>query len=230
MKKMIIGVFMMLSVVFVGCGGSEDEPQQSTTVEIDDGMIWTDAPKCFVQEYIEATGLKAEPKSGYAKVGCLGRTVEAHLVQSRFDCSYEGKYINPSTNFAVLNAFRTMKLVSDTDFDEQHRAGISLADIVMFAGASPYDFIACGYRNAYEWDDTQIEFYKNGAYTYKYGYAPVYKVLAEMDATDYRLIHPGFCLLFLKQPALSKTHNLTLTVTDDKGTVLKVEWQQRFGD
>lgn len=52
----------MLPIVFSACGG-EDEPDRRAVVEIDDGIIWTDAPKCFVQEYIEVTGLPAEPKS-----------------------------------------------------------------------------------------------------------------------------------------------------------------------
>lgn len=230
MKRMIFGVFMLLSLAFSACGGGEDEPEQRTVVEIDDGIIWTDAPKCFVQEYIEVTGLSAEPRSGCARVGCLGRTVEAHLVRSQFDCSYEGQYINPSTNFAVLDDFRTIALVSDSDFDDQHKAGTSLADIVMFAGASPYDFIACGYRDACNWDDVDIEFYKRGVYAYEYGYAPVYRRLSEMDAADYRLIHPGFCLVYLEQPTLSKTHNLTLTVTDNKGKAFTVTWRQAFGE
>lgn len=71
-------------------------------------------------------------------------------------------------------------------------------------------------------------FKRKALYTYEYGYAPVYRLLSEMDAKDYRLIHPGFCLVYLKQPMLSRTHNLTLTVTDGKWKQWVITWQQRF--
>lgn len=49
-----------------------------------------------------------------------------------------------------------------------------------------------------------------------------------MDAKDCRLIHPGFCLVYLKQPTLSRTHNLTLTVTDSEWKQWEITWRQQF--
>lgn len=224
--NLFVCILLVLPIVLSACGDSE-EPK---TVIEDDGMIWTSQEGYFVQGYVDVEQLAVEACSGYAKVGCLGLAVDCDRVDNPFDRNYKGPFIPYGTNFSVLNAFQKMKLVSDSDFDEQHKARMPLADIVMFVGASPYDFIAGGYRNAYKWDETEIEFYKKGVYTYKSGYAPVYRVLSEMDASDYRLIHPGFCLVFLTQPTLNKTHNLTLTVTDGKWKNWEVTWRQQFGE
>ena len=198
--NLFVCILLVLPIVLSACGDSE-EPK---TVIEDDGMIWTSQEGYFVQGYVDVEQLAVEACSGYAKVGCLGLAVDCDRVDNPFDRNYKGPFIPYGTNFSVLNAFQKMKLVSDSDFD--------------------------GYRNAYKWDETEIEFYKKGVYTYKYGYAPVYRVLSEMDAPDYRLIHPGFCLVFLTQPTLNKTHNLTLTVTDGKWKNWEVTWRQQFGE
>lgn len=229
MKRVLFGILMMSSLVLPACGDSEEHPKGEEIIEDDRVLAWPDMNH-FVQEYVDVERLSIQSNEDYVRVACLGGTIGCYRVDSKFDCSYDGPIIPVETNFSILNEFQKIRFVSDSDFDEQHKAQMSLADIVMFAGASPYDFIAGGYRNAYKWDDTDIEFYKKGVCTYRYGYAPIYKRLSEMEATDYLLIHPDFCLVFLKQPTLSKTHRLTLTITDGKWTNWEVSWQQTFGE
>lgn len=225
-----IGYLFALAIPLVSAGCGDDEKPGQQVVVMDDGIIWSEMPPCFVQEYVEVKSLSAKPQSGYVALNCLGGRVEAHLVMSEFDCTYNGKYISPSTNWAVLDDFQKITLVSDSDFDEQHKAGTSLADVVNFAGASPYDYIARGYKEGYDWESSDIAFYLDEAKSYEYGYAPVYGLLSEMTAEDFRLLEPRFYLEFVLQPTLGKTHNLTLTVTDTSGEKFTVTWQQQFGE
>ena len=48
--------------------------------------------------------------------------------------------------------FRSVEVVSDTDFDEAHPAGTRLDDVMMFCSASPWRFIRSRYVEQGEWN------------------------------------------------------------------------------
>ena len=227
MKKILLAIIAMVLIAFFACSSDDNSPEQVVIEDVpEDGAITS---MYYIQCYIKASKIVGYSCSGYASIGCGGEKYYSEEINSQFDRSYNNDIV-PYSTCSVLNVFRKIDLVSDSDFDEQHKAGASLADIVRFAGASPYDFIARGYKNPYAWGKTDPDFYKNHKIYYEYGYDPVYERLSEIDPKKFELIDPLFYIEFEKLPSQSKTHNLTLTVTDDKGKTLTATWQQTFGE
>lgn len=108
----------------------------------------------------------------------------------------------------------SIDVFSDADFDENHPAGTSLGDIVVFEGTIPYPFI----NNGYDGSDAET----------------VCKKLDELTTEDMILcFHNGYMthigdydfqkrvekpnLLISQKPALYQYHNFTVTITDDYG-------------
>ena len=105
----------------------------------------------------------------------------------------------------------SIDVISNADFDENHPAGASLNDIVLFTTFSPYQFIKNGY--------TGKEFVKNKKTLDQYtqddfklifcvAEAPIYN---DLDKDNYG------CLTFTMEPAKNKHHTLTVTIKDDYG-------------
>ena len=105
----------------------------------------------------------------------------------------------------------SIDVTSNADFDENHPAGASLNDIVLFTTFSPYQFIKNGY--------TGKEFVKNKKTIDQYtqddfklifcvGSAPIYN---DLDDDNYG------CLSFTTEPTVNKEHTLTITIKDDYG-------------
>ncbi len=232
MKRILLGIVMFLSFFPVACS-DDDSGQEKKPIEIEgpiDGMMLS---KYFIQLYLDVSKLAPSPQDDCVAIDGRGQKLPCEEVDSKFDCTYN-QNILPFSTVAIFNAFEKVELISDSDFDEQHKAGSSLTDIVWFAGASYYDFIADGYKNDYSWKDAQTPaFYSDhNAHSlyYKKGFAPVYGRLSELDANDLRLLAPTFYLEFKSRPTMSRTHNLTLTVTDNKGRTLTATWEQQFGE
>jgi len=60
--------------------------------------------------------------------------------------------VNPIPNRFLADIFESVEIVSDTDFDTDHPAGTSLADISLFYTLTPFYFIENGYRY-FDWDN-----------------------------------------------------------------------------
>ena len=139
--------------------------------------------------------------------------------------------------------FISVNITSDSDYDEQHPAGASLADIVRFVSLSSYQFIRNGYI-AYDWSSSNIK----DLYTDLYGvtirsdnkttsgpggFYPLNKLLSELQPDDLKVFGPGVkegwedkgmllaYLFFEHPPTLSKTHTFTVTMTTDDGKVFE---------
>ena len=137
--------------------------------------------------------------------------------------------ISENVTTALLNHFVKIDLVSDSDFDEAHKAGTSLADIAYFAGGSALPFIESKYDKsvAFAWGKDDPEVYKKIAGVglwYTPGFSPKYIKLQEIDSTSLLLAEPNFGIVFESMPTLSTNHKLTLSVTDCDGNVMRTQF------
>ncbi len=109
--------------------------------------------------------------------------------------------------------FTKVSIISDADFDESHLADSELGDLVLFEALSPYAYIKSGYK---------IGSPMQG----------ISKLVSELEYEDLILLgHKNSLaeLKFLSEPTLSKTHNITITMTSDDGRVfqdtIRVRWE-----
>lgn len=219
---------MMSTLVFAACGDSEEPPKPDPIIVDDEPISGAFPSKYFIQQYRDVSSFRVWPCPGYAMLAACGEEYGAEKIDNPLDNHYNRELV-PFMNTAVFNTFRAMELTSDSDFDDLHKAGAPLNDLVNFAGASPYEFISRGYRSSDAWKDAGLGFYfEDKVFYYNYGYEPVYGPLSTLDANGLRWIDPLFYLEFASQPTLSKIHNLTLTVTDNTGKTLTATWQQTF--
>jgi hypothetical protein len=123
--------------------------------------------------------------------------------------------------------FKSVEVISDSDFDDQHSAGSSLGDIVLFKAKSFYPYIIGGYQP------------KNCLYDEKL--RPIERVVSDLIEEDLIMLAFGGTqipdgvhdttvnILFTTSPILSKTHNITVTMTADDGRVfedtVQVSWE-----
>ena len=213
--------------------------------------------KSFVLRYDD---LAAITLSKYRSVPCI--SVNNDLTRSRFWCGpfrEEGLYDSlcdkygdteynekvyylvtfeePSRNASDL---LSVKVYSDRDFDAEHPAGSSLADIIRFLSCSPKEYIASGYKSLYRYDPELVSPGFRSTWGYYYGrpdkekseYYPVDKMLCDIVPEDLMLLGPDvaynpqrahmkfFSLFFEKLPVVKDSHVITVEVTTDDGRVL----------
>lgn len=129
--------------------------------------------------------------------------------------------------------FRSLEVVSDTDFDEAHPAGTPLNDVTMFCSASPWPFIRSGYTEQGTWSgELPAEVYRYfGIVTpydmeWKSCYHPIYGKVSELTPDDLTLLggdegglRMGMIgvLTLLERPERAATHTLTVTLTSSDG-------------
>ena len=139
-----------------------------------------------------------------------GYTHEIQISAAKRTENYNGRgYVQGYTYWDITPV--SIDVTSNADFDENHPAGASLNDIVLFTTFSPYPFIKNGY--------TGKEFVKNKKTLDQYtqddfklifcvGSAPIYN---ELDEDNYG------CISFTTEPTANKEHTLTITIKDDYG-------------
>jgi hypothetical protein len=194
--------------------------------------------RSYVMEYYKPTGIKLSvrqysntknylifyfsPSSyvgGYTdEAGTKERELYDALCEKNGDMTFNRKvFISDvsrppaymSTNMVSID------VVSNADFDEQHPAGTSLADIISLYGDTAKPYIDSGYTE-----------YKG------LNYYPIRKILSEITPDDLILFGDGrFTSVYLhfdSQPTLSKEHTFTLTVIDDEGTTMSDSIEKTF--
>lgn len=136
------------------------------------------------------------------------------------------------TTSCILNHFVKIDLVSNSDFDQTHRAGTSLGDIAYFVGGSAQQFVKCKYADdcRFRWGVDNPESHKKIAGVglwYHYGYSPLYIKLQDISGECLKLSSDTFGISFASMPTLSQKHTFTLTVTDCNGKEVKVsfDWE-----
>ncbi|WP_300750088.1 hypothetical protein [uncultured Alistipes sp.] len=198
----------------IGCSETDDAP------EIDGGRYST----CFIQDYVEAEKITAfadnESGMGFVAEGTL---IDGTLLASTYGDTGFNSHIAPHSTQVIANQFISMELVCDSDYDDQHKAGSSLADIVFLAGASPRDFIRSGYLSSFDWNLAPEFYVGNRSFaSYHAKYAPVYLRLSEIDGDSLMLLDPRFFLVFTTPPTSGAAHSFTLTITDNKGKEIRL--------
>ena len=139
------------------------------------------------------------------------------IAHSFGDGSYTG-YILPGSNQAITEAIASIDVVCDKDFNEQHPAGSSLGDIIMFCATSPYEFIQGGYK-----DEDMV---KNSDYPdyWKYmlmnqgiGYKPIELLVNSVNEENSIMLYPYCYLYFEEEPAQSGEYIFTVTIRTSEG-------------
>lgn len=131
-----------------------------------------------------------------------------------------------------VDNFVSIGIVSDTDYDAQHPAGSSLADICEILTCSPLDYLESGYTETYDWKK-QLEvltpLFGDEVPGWGPELKPVYKRLDECRAEELVLAgyYPNFFTLrFPQAPATKAERRFTLTLTDESGSVKRVETER----
>lgn len=119
---------------------------------------------------------------------------------------------DPSRTPCYANMFTSVDMVSSADFGDI-KAGESLADIVMFRGATARPYIEHGYSDFgyYEkWDYMRKELGNSMYYDINTEFQPVLKRLSELTPDDLALLSVRFMSIrFLELPEI-KEHTLTI--------------------
>jgi hypothetical protein len=146
------------------------------------------------------------------------------LCEKYNDTWYNQAILAPWAYEASADEFTAIEVVSDLDWDADHPAGTSLADIITFLGSSPYRFIQSGYADVYDWANAPDEYLMLDL-GYGPGSWPIEKRLTELTREDLTLLDTKFILRFDTMPTLEQEHNLTLTMLSDEktlGSIVKV--------
>ena len=122
------------------------------------------------------------------------------------DTSWNGYTVTPVEHYVVDDSILDIEIITDSDFNENYKAGDNLASVVKFIGSSPYDFIQNGYAATREhiWTD-EMDLGGVRAYTYE----PIICYCSEIKNTQTKLFDKHFDLLFTQKPT-SGTYNFEL--------------------
>ena len=164
--------------------------------------------KNFIQEYLIPESLSYSSYSDEFRFDGIwisdGAALE-RMLEKYGDTVYNRAYYKPT--YAVSADFKKIEITSDMDFDSGHKAGESLADIVMFHGKSPWEFIQAGCPDS--WIMESKEFKR------------IDKKVNEITPEDLKLIEPYFTIEFLRQPEQPGTHTFTIRFIGETITVEK---------
>lgn len=229
MKK----ILMLLSILPMLIACNAENPNDEQNDEFLSGGI--SVQPYYVQYYINADNIKpvVQNKDGIILMA-QGEPLDGSKYCDKFNDNGFNKPIATLSTCAMLNHFVKIELVSDSDFDEAHKAGTSLADIAYFAGGTALPFIESKYDNSasFAWGKDDPAVFKKIAgvgLSYLHGFSPKYIKLQDIDNTSLLLTDPTFGIAFASQPTLSTSHMLTLTATDCNGKQIKTqfEWQSK---
>lgn len=121
---------------------------------------------------------------------------------------------DPSRSICYANMFTSVDIISSADFNDI-KAGESLADIVMFRGATAKPFIESGYVSGPHWWEYDGEMMQElGHHGIDYwidtNFYPILKPLSELTPEDLTLLSANFMSIrFMEVPEI-KEHTLTI--------------------
>ena len=212
MKKYL---FILMFAGLFGCTICDDRESPTET--------GTTFSKYFIWSYIEANDYTLEYAGHYGKGHIIGVHFEGEEVslnnnQERYmeyanfynDVSYNGNVL-PYANISLVSSIVSVDIVCDRDFDAEHKAGESLADIVRLYVETPYEFIQYGY--VYNGD------YDHLKYGYRYVGIPLEEVC--VDNSLLKLIHESASLRFSKLPLSKGEYNYTITIRIDDNEIVR---------
>ena len=139
------------------------------------------------------------------------------------DMSYNQKrsYIK-FTGWGICSAidFKEIDVVSDKDFDSEHPAGTSLKDIVRFVSVSPKKFIDSGYKETFNWEKNEPNFFAKDSMIptmfqpESWNYFPINGLLKDIGTDEMQMLPENThgILSFDKEPTAEKEHLLKVTI------------------
>lgn len=98
--------------------------QNDKRTRADSGAAYS---RYYIQDYVEVENLSIQTNSNYVGVVGHGRIISGSLLCSKYNDTGFNRTIALHSTTAVANRFTAIDIVSDSDFDERHKAGASLA-------------------------------------------------------------------------------------------------------
>ena len=139
------------------------------------------------------------------------------------DLSYNKKrsyIVVPIWGICSAIDFREIDVISDKDFDSEHPAGTSLKDIVRFVSISPKKFIDSGYKETFNWEKNEPNFFAKDSMIptmfqpESWNYFPINGLLKDIGTDEMQMLPEDThgILFFDKEPTAEKEHLLTVTI------------------
>ena len=139
------------------------------------------------------------------------------------DLSYNKKrsyIVVPIWGICSAIDFREIDVISDKDFDSEHPAGTSLKDIVRFVSISPKKFIDSGYKETFNWEKNEPNFFAKDSMIptmfqpESWNYFPINGLLKDIGTDEMQMLPEDThgILFFDKEPTAEKEHTLTVTI------------------
>lgn len=129
-----------------------------------------------------------------------------NLSEKNNDLSYPYKYTNKIPNQYFYQNFTAIEIVSDQDYDESHKAGESLLDVVYYFAGSCNEYVKNGYPYDRSWTPCNAWNMRADSVS-----ADNMKMLFYTTSFIMEIYFPT-------PPTLSKVHNFTITLVADDGT------------
>ena len=213
----MIGIVCSLGAIVCCSDADTDTTPPEEGGEIDGAVYSTH----FVQVYVDVKELSVISTGDHVTVHCNGTKTSGSVLGDSFGDKGYNKRIAVNSTKAISNRISKIDLVCAGDFDERHKAGTSLSDVVFLAGVSPYAYIRSNYTETYDWKRVPELFAENAIQlNFQAGYFPVCKRLSEIGANDLMMLDPVFCLFFEAGSTPKQSCKTTLTITDDKGKTI----------
>jgi len=144
------------------------------------------------------------------------------------DLSYNKKrsyIVVPIWGICSAIDFREIEVVSDKNFDSEHPAGTSLKDIVRFVSVSPKKFIDSGYKETFNWEKNEPNFFAKDSMIptmfqpESWNYFPINGLLKDIGTDEMQMlpVNTHGILFFDKEPTAEKEHTLTVTIYTREG-------------
>ena len=144
------------------------------------------------------------------------------------DLSYNKKrsyIVVPIWGICSAIDFREIDVISDKDFDSEHPAGTSLRDIVRFVSVSPKKFINSGYKETFNWEKNEPNFFAKDSMIptmfqpESWNYFPINGLLKDIGTDEMQMLPEDThgILFFDKEPTAEKEHTLTVTIYTREG-------------
>ena len=144
------------------------------------------------------------------------------------DLSYNKKrsyIVVPIWGICSAIDFREIDVISDKDFDSEHPAGTSLRDIVRFVSVSPKKFIDSGYKETFNWEKNEPNFFAKDSMIptmfqpESWNYFPINGLLKDIGTDEMQMlpVNTHGIIFFDKEPNAEKEHTLTVTIYTREG-------------
>ena len=173
MKVALVYILIGFVIALVSCGQDDDKNDVNPSGSVkdiavrgtEDGAVHSDY---YIQVFIDPDtievwqtdyyGLKPSiavmfDGYGYDSKGSGGTDDYAIFKQHSDilgDSLFSGLLI-PFSNRIIIGELMEINVLTNDDFDEEHKSGSSVSDIITFYGSSPVDYIKNGYKSTKEY-------------------------------------------------------------------------------